>query len=48
MSLPVYVDTYSGYNANERPRQFVLDDEFMKSLLCRSVVPTLRDVQTKH
>ena len=27
MSLPVYVQSYSGYKANERPRQFVLDDE---------------------
>jgi hypothetical protein len=27
MSLPVYVDAYSGYKANERPRQFTLDDE---------------------
>ena len=27
MSLPVYVDAYAGYKANERPRQFELDDE---------------------
>src|SRR5438552_11281667 len=27
MSLPVYVDANSGYKANERPRQFELDDE---------------------
>ena len=27
MSLPVYVDAYSGYKANERPRQFVLDED---------------------
>jgi hypothetical protein len=27
MSLPIYVDAYSGYKANERPRQFVLDEE---------------------
>jgi hypothetical protein len=27
MSLPVYVDAYSGFKANERPLQFVLDDE---------------------
>src|SRR5437870_6259610 len=26
MSLPIYVDSYSGYKANERPRQFELDD----------------------
>ena len=27
MSLHVYVDAYSGYKANERPRQFMLDHE---------------------
>src|SRR5215831_14809008 len=27
MSLPVHVDSYSGYKSHERPRQFVLDDE---------------------
>src|SRR5215510_16251946 len=27
MSLPIHVDTYSGYNANERPREFVLDEQ---------------------
>jgi len=27
MSLPVYVGAYSGYKANERPRQFTLDEE---------------------
>ena len=27
MSLPIYVDAYSGFKANERPLQFVLDDE---------------------
>jgi hypothetical protein len=27
MSLPIYVDAYSGYRANERPRQFCLDDD---------------------
>jgi hypothetical protein len=27
LSLPTHVDAYSGYKANERPRQFVLDDE---------------------
>ncbi len=27
MSVPIFVDAYSGYKANERPRQFVLDDE---------------------
>src|SRR5262249_37994250 len=26
MSLPVYVTAYSGYKANERPRQFTLDE----------------------
>jgi len=27
MSVPIHVDAYSGYKANERPRQFMLDDE---------------------
>jgi hypothetical protein len=27
MSLPIYVDAYSGYKANERPRQFDLDED---------------------
>jgi hypothetical protein len=27
MSVPIYVDAYSGYRANERPREFRLDDE---------------------
>jgi hypothetical protein len=27
MSLPIHVDAYSGYKANERPRQFTLDEE---------------------
>ena len=27
MSLRIYVDAYSGYKANERPRQFTLDEE---------------------
>jgi hypothetical protein len=27
MSLPIHVDVYAGFKANERPRQFVLDDE---------------------
>ena len=27
MSLPIRVDAYSGYKANERPRQFTLDEE---------------------
>jgi hypothetical protein len=26
MSLPVYVNAYSGYKATERPRKFVLDE----------------------
>ena len=25
--LPVHVESYSGYKANERPRRFVLDDK---------------------
>jgi hypothetical protein len=27
MSLEIYVDAYSGYKANERPRQFTLDED---------------------
>jgi hypothetical protein len=27
MSLPIYVDAYSGFKANERPRHFTLDEE---------------------
>jgi hypothetical protein len=27
MPLPIHVDAYSGYKANERPRQFCLDEE---------------------
>jgi hypothetical protein len=27
MALPIYVDAHSGFKANERPRQFVLDEE---------------------
>jgi hypothetical protein len=27
MSLPIYVDVYSGYKANERPQSFTLDKE---------------------
>jgi hypothetical protein len=27
MSLPIHVNAYSGFKANERPLQFVLDDE---------------------
>jgi hypothetical protein len=27
MSRPIYVDAYSGYKANERPRQFCLDED---------------------
>ena len=27
MSLPIYVEAYSGYKANERPQQFTLDEE---------------------
>jgi hypothetical protein len=27
MSLPIHVVAYAGYKANERPRQFVLDEE---------------------
>jgi hypothetical protein len=27
MSLPVHVDAYSGYKANERPEAFTLDEQ---------------------
>jgi hypothetical protein len=27
MSLSIHVEAYSGYKANERPRQFTLDEE---------------------
>jgi hypothetical protein len=27
MALPIYVDAHSGFKANERPRQFVLDED---------------------
>ena len=27
MSLPIYVDAYSGYKANERPQRFWLDGD---------------------
>jgi len=27
MSLEIYVDAHSGYKANERPRQFTLDED---------------------
>ena len=27
MSLPIQVDAYSGHRANERPQQFVLDED---------------------
>jgi hypothetical protein len=27
MSLPIHVDAYSGFKANERPSQFTLDEE---------------------
>src|SRR5499425_89698 len=27
MSLPIHVDAYSGYKANERPRYFTVDEE---------------------
>jgi hypothetical protein len=30
MSLEIYVDAYSGYKANERPRQFVLDEDIFE------------------
>ena len=27
MPLPIHVDSYSGYRANERPKQFTLDEQ---------------------
>jgi hypothetical protein len=30
MSLRIYVDAYAGYRANERPRQFCLDEDVFK------------------
>jgi len=27
MSLPIHVDAYSGYKANERPRYFTADED---------------------
>jgi hypothetical protein len=30
MSLPVYVDAYSGYKANERPRDFTVDEDLFE------------------
>jgi hypothetical protein len=30
MSLAIYVDSYSAYKANERPRQFVLDEDIFE------------------
>ena len=27
MSLPIHVESHSGFKANERPRQFVLDED---------------------
>jgi len=27
MSLPIHVDAYSGYKANEQPRYFTLDED---------------------
>jgi hypothetical protein len=30
MSLKIYVDAYSGYRANERPHQFVLEEDIFE------------------
>ena len=30
MSLPIYVDAYSGYKANERPLRFQLDEDLFE------------------
>jgi hypothetical protein len=31
MAVRIYVDAYSGYKANERPRQFTLDEEIYET-----------------
>jgi hypothetical protein len=36
MSVPIYVEAYSGYKANERPRQFTLDEEIYRSISGRT------------
>ena len=28
MSIPIHVDAYSGYKANERPLSFTVDEDF--------------------
>jgi hypothetical protein len=42
MSLPIHVDAYSDYKANEPPRQFVLDEEVYEiaAVLARWYEPT--------
>jgi hypothetical protein len=44
MSLPIYVEAYSGYKANERPRQFTLDEEIYEiaAVLDQWYEPTAR------
>ena len=45
MSLPIQVDAYYGYKANERLSQFVLDETDLPNRRCaRSVVRTYGDV----
>jgi hypothetical protein len=40
MSLPIHVEAYSGYKANERPRQFTLDEQIYEiaAVLERAVI----------
>ena|SRR5690348_2482432 len=44
MSLPIHVDAYSGYKANERPQQFTLDEEIYEiaAVLDQWYEPTAR------
>ncbi len=44
MSLPIHVYAYSGYKANERPWQFVLDEEIYKIALCSISGTTVSDL----
>jgi len=32
MALPIYLDGHNGYKANQRPRQFELDDELASAV----------------
>jgi hypothetical protein len=48
MSLPIYVDAYSGFKANERPRHFTLDEEIYEiaAVLDQWYEPTYFKVQS--